>query len=310
MIINMYIIGHKNPDTDAIVCALIAADYFTQLGMEVTPIRLGELNKETEFILNYLGVQAPELKTELEQDAKICLVDHNETSQSIDNLEKYQIEWIIDHHKFSLNTSAPLNIRAESLASTASVLYKMYIENDLVISEKIAKLMICGILSDTLYFRSPTTTTIDKQIALALNEIAGFEDLEAFSLQMFDAKSDLSDFSAREIVTLDYKPFEFNGKKVNIGVMETTNPKFALDIKSDILEAMKQEKLEKGLDGILFVVVDILNEKGTAFALNEFETNMIESAFDSKKLEDNLFDIGSVVSRKKQIVPKLESYFA
>ena len=134
--------------------------------------------------------------------------------------------------------------------------------------------------------------------------------MEAFSLQMFDAKSDLSDFSAKEIVTLDYKPFEFNGKKVNIGVMETTNPKFALNIKSEILEAMKEEKQEQSLDGILFVVVDILNEKGTAFALDDFEIKMIESAFESKKLEDNLFDIGSVVSRKKQIVPKLESYFA
>lgn len=306
----MYIIGHKNPDTDAIVCALIAADYFTQLGMEVTPIRIGELNKETEFVLDKIGVKAPELKTQLEEGAKICLVDHNEASQSIDNLENYHLEWIIDHHKFSLNTATPLNIRAESLASTASVLYKMYIENDLEISEKIAKLMIAGILSDTLYFRSPTTTEIDKQIALALNEIAGFEDLEAFSLEMFDAKSDLSDFSAKEIVTLDYKPFEFNGKKVNIGVMETTNPKFALDIKSDILEAMKQEKQEQSLDGILFVVVDILNEKGTAFALDEFETNMIESAFESKKLENNLYDIGNIVSRKKQIVPNLEKYFA
>lgn len=306
----MYIIGHKNPDTDAIACALIAADFFRQLGMEVTPIRLGALNKETEFVLNHLGLQAPDLKTELEEGAKICLVDHNETSQSIDNLEKYQLEWIIDHHKFSLHTASPLNIRAESLASTASVLYKMYIENNLEISEEIAKLMICGILSDTLYFRSPTTTEIDKQIALALNEIAGFQDLEAFSLEMFDAKSDLSDFSARQILTLDYKPFEFNGKKVNIGVMETTNPKFALNMKAEILTAMQQEKTEHNLDGILFVVVDILNEKGTAFALDEFETNMIEGAFDSKKLDDNLLDIGNVVSRKKQIVPNLESYFA
>ena len=182
----------------------------------------------------------------------------------------------------------------------------MYIENNLEISEKIAKLMICGILSDTLYFRSPTTTTIDKQIALALNEIAGFEDLEAFSLQMFDAKSDLSEFSAKEILTLDYKPFDFNGKKINIGVMETTNPKFAFEMKDDLLVAMAQEKREHGLDGVLFVVVDILNEKASILLDSNFEKEIALKAFNAQEVEENIFDIGNVVSRKKQMVPTLE----
>jgi len=241
----MYIIGHKNPDTDAIVGALIAVDMFQQMGIDTTAIRLGELNKETEFVMEHFDVTPPELRLELEEDAEVCLVDHNEDAQTIDNLDRYNLMWIIDHHKFNLATAAPLNIRAEALASTASVLYKMYIENGLEISQKIAQLMIAGIISDTLYFRSPTTTEFDKKITAELNKIAKIDDLEALSLQMFDAKSDLADFTAAEIVTLDYKPFNFTGKKINIGVMETTNPKFALDMKGDILAAMKNEKFEQ-----------------------------------------------------------------
>jgi len=305
----MFIIGHKNPDTDAIVCALIAQEMFEQMGIEAQAIRLGELNKETEFVLNEFELEAPELKLELEAGSQVCLVDHNESSQSIDNLENYHLEWIIDHHKFSLNTASPLNIRAEALASTASVLYKMFIENDLEITKDIACLMLAGIISDTLFFRSPTTTDIDKQIAYELNKIAGIKDLEKFSLEMFDAKSDLSEFSAKEILTLDYKVFDFNGKKINIGVMETTNPKFAFEMKDDLLVAMAQEKREHGLDGVLFVVVDILNEKASILLDSNFEKEIALKAFNAQEVEENIFDIGNVVSRKKQMVPTLEKYF-
>jgi len=305
----MFIIGHKNPDTDAIVCALIAQEMFEQMGIEAKAIRLGELNKETEFVLNEFELEAPELKLELEAGSQVCLVDHNESSQSIDNLENYHLEWIIDHHKFSLNTASPLNIRAEALASTASVLYKMFIENDLEITKDIACLMLAGIISDTLFFRSPTTTDIDKQIAYELNKIAGIKDLEKFSLEMFDAKSDLSEFSAKEILTLDYKVFDFNGKKINIGVMETTNPKFAFEMKDDLLVAMAQEKREHGLDGVLFVVVDILNEKASILLDSNFEKEIALKAFNAQEVEENIFDIGNVVSRKKQMVPTLEKYF-
>jgi len=306
----MYIIGHKNPDTDAIVGALIAVDMFQQMGIDTTAIRLGELNKETEFVMEHFDVTPPELRLELEEDAEVCLVDHNEDAQTIDNLDRYNLMWIIDHHKFNLATAAPLNIRAEALASTASVLYKMYIENGLEISQKIAQLMIAGIISDTLYFRSPTTTEFDKKITAELNKIAKIDDLEALSLQMFDAKSDLADFTAAEIVTLDYKPFNFTGKKINIGVMETTNPKFALDMKGDILAAMKNEKFEQNLDGILFVVVDILNEEATVFLCDEFEKNLVKEVFGGEELDEELQHIGKIVSRKKQIVPKLDEYFA
>ena len=303
----MYIIGHKNPDTDAIVCALIAADYFTQLGMEVTPIRLGELNKETEFILKSLEIQAPELKTELEQGSKICLVDHNEASQAIDNLEKYQIDWVIDHHKFNLQTASPLNIRAEGLASTASVLYKMYNENNLEITEQIAKLMICGILSDTLNFKSPTTTDFDIQIMLELNKIANFEDLDMFATDMFDAKSNISNFTAREIVEMDYKTYEIGDKKISIGVVETTNTKYSLDKSQEILEVIRELKEANGLYTTIVFIVDILKEESIGICESDKEVQILMNSFkDSKQIDTNHVNIGNILSRKKQMVPAIE----
>ena len=116
----MYVYGHKNPDTDAIVAAVIAADYYNKLGVECTPIRLGELNKETQFVQKYFGFEIPELKESLEDGTTVVLVDHNEIAQSFDNLRELDIYAIIDHHKFNLQTDAPLNIRAEIIEMTGT----------------------------------------------------------------------------------------------------------------------------------------------------------------------------------------------
>jgi len=306
----MYVYGHKNPDTDAIVAAVIAADYYNKLGVECTPIRLGELNKETQFLVDHFGFEVPELMESIDDGTRVVLVDHNEIAQSFENLRELDIYAIIDHHKFNLQTDAPLNIRAEIIGSTASILYKMYEEAGLELNKQQAGMMIAAIISDTLFFRSPTTTDQDRYIVDELNQIAQIEDLEAFSLEMFDAKGDLSDYSPEEIITLDYKPFDFNGNKFTIGVMETTNPKFALDMKSELIAAQKDIKSREGLDGILFFVVDILNENSKAIVCGEFEEQTVLKAFGASVSEDGILDAGHIVSRKKQIVPKLEEFFA
>ena len=220
------IIGHKNPDTDAICSAIAMQEFMNAKGHKSQAYRLGELNKETEFVLEYANTQSPELATSFEDGSELVLVDHNEKNQTIDNIENYSLYYIVDHHKFSLETATPLYIRAESTASTCSIIAKMFEEEQLEISKKVATLMISAIISDTLYFRSPTTTQEDKDITQRLNKIARIEDLEQYSLEMFNAKSDLGDITAIEMIQLDYKEFEFNRKMYGIGVMETTNPEF------------------------------------------------------------------------------------
>ena len=303
----MYVYGHKNPDTDAIVAAIIAADYYNKLGVECTPIRLGELNKETQFLVDYFGFEVPELMESVEDGTQVVLVDHNEIAQSFDNLRELYIYAIIDHHKFNLQTDAPLNIRAEIIGSTASILYKMYEEAGLELNKQQAGMMIAAILSDTLFFRSPTTTDQDRYIVDELNQIAQIEDLEAFSIQMFDAKSNLSDFNAQDIVEMDYKTYQIDEHKISIGVVETTNTRFALDKSSEIIEVINKLKSENNLDVSFVFVVDIINEESIGICVGAKEVELLMNTFEqAKKLDDQHVNIGNILSRKKQMVPAIE----
>lgn len=303
----IYVIGHQAPDTDAIVSAIVFSEFLQLKGIEAKPVKLGDLNMETKFVLERFGANSPETVSTLPAKQDVALVDHNELSQSIENLEELNIEFIVDHHKFNFKTDAPLNIRAEKLGSTASILYKMFVENNFQISKLQASLLISAIISDTLYFRSPTTTSEDKSIVQELNKVAELENLEAFSLELFNAKSDLSALSVDEIIKLDMKKFEIAGKSIAVGVMETTNPSFALNMKDAILNRLSEIKSEDNLDGILFCIVDILNEENTTLAPSEFESNICLDIFDAKMIDDNTFNLGSLISRKKQIIPKLET---
>jgi manganese-dependent inorganic pyrophosphatase len=303
----IYVVGHKAPDTDAIVSAIVFAEFLKLKGIEAQAIKLGELNMETKFVLEKFNVYTPETLNTLNAGEKIALVDHNESAQSIDNLEALNIEYIVDHHKFNLKTEKPLNIRAEKIGSTASILYKMFVENNFEISKLNASLLISAIISDTLFFRSPTTTEQDKTIVSKLNEIAQIENLENYSLDLFNAKSDLSELSVDQIIKLDMKKFEISGKKIAVGVMETTNPDFALNLKSEIIERMNEIKSEENFDGLIFCIVDILKEQNTTFAPSEFEANICTELFNADQIDNVTFDLGSLISRKKQIIPKLET---
>ena len=303
----MYVYGHKNPDTDAIVAAVIAADYYNKLGVECTPIRLGELNKETQFLVDYFGFDVPELMESIDDGTRVVLVDHNEIAQSFENLRELDIYAIIDHHKFNLQTDAPLNIRAEIIGSTASILYKMYEEAGLELNKQQAGMMIAAIISDTLFFRSPTTTDQDRYIVDELNQIAQIEDLEAFSLEMFDAKSNLSDFSAQQIVEMDYKTYQIDDHKISIGVVETTNTRFALDKSSEIIEVINNLKSENNLDVSFVFVVDIINEESIGICVGAKEVDLLMNTFEqAQKIDEQHVNIGNILSRKKQMVPAIE----
>ena len=301
-----YIIGHLNPDTDTICSALVYEDYLTQKGEEVKAIALGHLNNETKYLFDKLGIEAPEHVHELPHGTEIILLDHNEEKQSIQNLKDLDIVEIIDHHKVKLETDKPISILVKPLGSSCSIIAEKYFRNPTIELSKInATLLLAGIISDTLFFRSPTTTQTDKNLADKLNEIAQIENLEKFSLELFDAKSDLGDMPVEEIIKLDYKVFDFGGKSYGIGVMETTNKDYGLNRKDEILAKLKEIKTADNLAGVFFSIIDILNEKNYTLTSGDEENQLFTEIFGATEQDGALF-VDKLISRKKQIVPKFE----
>ncbi|MDD2487030.1 MAG: manganese-dependent inorganic pyrophosphatase [Candidatus Gracilibacteria bacterium] len=303
------VIGHKVPDTDSIISALVFAEYLVKSGVEAKAFRLGELNNETRFIFDNVGADVPELSTGFEASSKIALVDHNEKSQTVDNIDELDLEYIVDHHKIgALSTSKPIFVRFENIGSTNTLLYKMYSEASFEISKTNAILMISAIISDTLLFRSPTTTSEDVKAIEELNKIALIDDLEGYALKMFNAKSDLGDISVGDLIKLDYKEFDVGNFKIGAGTIETTNPDYSLNRKTEIVSKMQEIKSENRLDIIILSVVDILNEKNITIISDEHDEKIVKDVFGVAS-SDNLADLGARISRKKQIIPQLTEYY-
>ena len=293
----MIVFGHKSPDTDTICSAIVMSDLQGKLGKKVKAVRLGELNKETEYALKYLNVEKPEIISEVENGQEVILVDHNEFSQSANNIENAKIKMVVDHHRICDY------YRAEPVGCTCTVLYKLYKENNVEISEKMAGLMLSAIISDTLLLKSPTKTDEDEKAVKELAQIANL-DYQTYGLEMLKAGTDLSDFSAKELIGLDCKECALSDKKAKIAQVNTADINDMMTRKAEIEETMKKDIEENGLDLFVFVITDIINSNSQAIVLGK-ETAIFEKGF-NKKLEDNTAFLPGVVSRKKQILPVLQ----
>ncbi|MFY0760126.1 manganese-dependent inorganic pyrophosphatase [Metabacillus dongyingensis] len=296
------IFGHKNPDTDTICSAIAYADLKTKLGLNAEPVRLGEVNGETQFALNAFGIETPRLvETVANEVSGVILVDHNERQQSVSDIDDVRVLEVIDHHRIAnFETSDPLYYRAEPVGCTATILNKMYKENGVSISKEIAGLMLSAIISDSLLFKSPTCTEQDIAAARELAEIAGV-DPEVYGLDMLKAGADLSDKTVAELISLDAKEFSMGNYKVEIAQVNAVDPNDVLIHKEEIEALISAVIAEKELDLFIFVVTDILINDSVALALGR-ETRAVEQAYDVK-LVDNTAVLKGVVSRKKQIVP-------
>jgi manganese-dependent inorganic pyrophosphatase len=296
------IFGHKNPDTDTICSAIAYADLKTKLGLNAEPVRLGEINGETQFALNAFGIETPRfVETVANEVSGVILVDHNERQQSVSDIDDVRVLEVIDHHRIAnFETSDPLYYRAEPVGCTATILNKMYKENGVSISKEIAGLMLSAIISDSLLFKSPTCTEQDIAAARELAEIAGV-DPEVYGLDMLKAGADLSDKTVAELISLDAKEFSMGNYKVEIAQVNAVDPNDVLIHKEEIEALISAVIAEKELDLFIFVVTDILINDSVALALGR-ETRAVEQAYDVK-LVDNTAVLKGVVSRKKQIVP-------
>ena len=295
-----FIFGHKNPDTDTITSSLVMENLEKKLGHDVEACRLGNINKETEYVLNYLGIEAPKYIESLEDGSNVILVDHNSPDESISNLDKMNILRVVDHHKIVLQTSYPLYYRAEPVGCTETILYKMYKENGVEVDKKIAGLMLSAIISDTLLLKSPTTTEEDKQTVMELAKISGL-DPEVYGLDMLKAGTDLSSFTIDEILKIDAKKINFKEVKSIVDQVNTASIPEVMKMKKDLEAGMQKVIEQEGLDLFMLVITDIVNSNSQVIALGK-NANLVEKAY-SVKLEDNTALLKGVVSRKKQIVP-------
>src|SRR5690625_1150376 len=302
------IFGHLNPDTDSICSALAYADLKEKLGENVEAVKLGPVNKETAYALEYFDVEAPRLIEKVDEDVKeIILVDHNEFQQSVSNIEDVNIVEVIDHHRIAnFETANPLYFRAEPVGCTATILKKMYEENNVDIPKNIAGLMLSAIISDSLLFKSPTCTEEDEQVAKELAEIAGV-DIDTYGLDMLKAGADISDKSISEWISMDSKEFVMGGENVEIAQVNTVDTNVIYEHQTDIEAEIEKVIEEKDLKLFLFVVTDILNSNSEVLALGEDKAK-VEEAFETT-LDDNRSLLEGVVSRKKQIVTNLTNAF-
>nr|WP_304214156.1 manganese-dependent inorganic pyrophosphatase [Fredinandcohnia onubensis] len=302
------VFGHKNPDTDTICSAIAYAELKNKLGLDAEPVRLGEINSETQYALDYFKAEAPRLVENVANEVQsVILVDHNERQQSADGLENVKIKEVIDHHRVAnFETSDPLYFRVEPVGCTATILNKLYKENNVEITKEIAGLMLSAIISDSLLFKSPTCTDEDVKAARELAEIAGV-DADSYGLEMLKAGANVSDKTAEQLVSLDSKEFSMNGNKVQIAQVNVVDPQDVLTRQSELEEVMNQQINDNGLDLFLLVITDILNNDSVGLAVGA-KTEAVEKAF-NVTLDNKTAELKGVVSRKKQVVPVLTESF-
>ena len=299
------IFGHKNPDTDTICSSMVKEILNTKNGKNNSKaVRLGPVNKETQFVLDYLGIEAPELIEKVKEGQKVIMVDHNEFSQSVDGIENAQIIGVVDHHKIgNFQTSEPLYFTCRPYGCTSTILYLDFLEKGIEIEKTEAILMLSAIISDTLLKKSPTTTKKDIKALDELAKIAGI-DIETYGLDLLKAGTDLGDLSEKQLINLDAKELVKNGTKFIIAQINAIDINEILKRKDAIEIEIEKEIKVKELQFFVLAITDILNSNSEVIVLGE-KSSIVEKAF-NKTLKDNQMFLEGVVSRKKQLLPVID----
>jgi len=316
----VYVVGHKNPDTDTVCSAIAFAHLWNKwreggnvskmmkVDAEAVPAVQGNLNPETKFVLEKFGFKAPEVITSGE-GKKLALVDHSEKAQAVDGIDKAEIVAIVDHHKIGdITTPQPILFVNLPVGCTATVVKLLYDRTGVNIPKEIAGILLSSILSDTVIFKSATTTQLDKEVAEELAKIVGIDDLKKFGVEIKSKLSDISSLSAMDIIKRDYKDFDMAGKKVGVGQIELIDLSLVKDRIDEIYNTLKKMKEEGKYAGVFLMLTDIMKE-GTELLVVTDYPQVVEKAF-GKKLEGKSVWLDGVMSRKKQVIPPLEKAFA
>ena len=305
---SVMVFGHKSPDTDSTGSPIIWAWYLKHIkNIDTEPVLLGKPNSEALFMLNYWGIKTPQIIDKLDSGSSVVIVDTNNPDELPDNINDCEIQTIIDHHKLvgGLQTKHPIDVVIRPLACTATVMIEIMGDD---ITTKMPTMIkgaaLSCILSDTLEFRSPTTTDLDISIAEKLAQDLSI-DIKSYASQLFTAKSDVSNYTDQELILMDSKKYDVGGKKLRISVMETTQPAEILKRKKSLLRAMGEIEEKEGVDQILFFVIDILKEEAILFVPNNVVKEISEKSFGKSSGGDTIV-LPGILSRKKQIIPQLK----
>ena len=298
------VFGHRNPDTDAIASAISFSYLQNELGKETEAVALGEIGEETAYALNYFGMEAPRvIETAANETNTVYLVDHNEAQQSVSDIQDVEIASVVDHHRIAnIDTANPLYYRAEPVGCTATIVLKIFKENSVTIPKNIAGLMLSAIVSDTLLFKSPTSTAEDAAAAKELATIAEV-DLDVYGLDMLKAGTNMGDKTADELIDMDAKSFPMGDKNVRIAQINVVDVEDVFSKQTQLEEAIQQTNLDNNYDLFILVVTNILDSDSVVLAIGN-PIAAVEQAF-NVKLENNKAVLKGVVSRKKQVVPQL-----
>mgnify|MGYP002476031846 FL=1 len=302
----MLVFGHLSPDTDSTGSPIIWAWFLNEV--KKTPaeaVLLGEPNTEAAFVLTHWDCPKPRIVTEIADGTPAVIVDTNNPAELPANINALDVTAIIDHHKLvgGLETKGPIDITIRPLACTATIMHSLIGKHMAQAPRFVKGLMLSCILSDTLEFRSPTTTQEDRAIAHALADDLGV-DMGELASAMFAAKSDVSAFSDAELLRMDSKNYEVGGKKFRVSVLETTSPEQILSRKDSLMTSMDSVATEDGADQVLLFVVDILREEATMLVPNDLTRTVAEKSFGAFVTGDTVV-LPGVMSRKKQIIPVL-----
>ena len=300
------VFGHKSPDTDSTGSPILWAWYLNEVkGVDARAVLLGEPNSEAAFMLERWNLPKPEIVEDVADDTPCVVVDTNNPAELPANIANADLQAIIDHHKLAggLETKGPIDITVRPLACTATIMLDLMGDNAAGMPDWAKGAALTCILSDTLEFRSPTTTDHDRATAEQLARDLSI-DIGDYAAQMFAAKSDVSAFSDAELIRMDSKEYTVDGTAFRVSVLETTAPQMVLDRKDSLMEAMKTVAAEDGVDQVLLFVVDILREEATLLVPNDLVRTVAEKSF-GVSAEGDTAVLPGVMSRKKQIIPNL-----
>ena len=302
------VVGHKNPDSDAIFSAISLAHLKSQQGQSAIAIALGKPNPETQFALDFFKLEAPQIMLKV-ANRKVILVDHNTYSQAPDDIKQAEIVGIVDHHSLGdISTEKPIEVLIKPVGSTNTIIWQLYQLAGIHIPPSIAGVMLTAILSDTLAFRSPTSTESDQIAAKSLASIAGVENLQQYAQQMFLAgEVDLKTASIDSLLQRDFKRFEMSGNKVGIAQLSAFNFEQLKERQNDFYKEMQKLIHQQGYQTLVLVLTDVQN-MGSEVVLAGAHQDEIAKAF-NMTLQNHSGWAAGVMSRKKQVVPLIEMVF-
>ncbi len=297
---NVLVFGHQNPDNDAVMSAVVLSQLLNQVeyaGNTYEACALGALPAESAKLLADAGVAEPRQIGSVEEGQLVLLTDHNESAQSVEGLKSATVFGVVDHHRIGdFETAGPLYYLAFPWGSSCTIVTKVAQMLGIELTDVQAKLLLSAMMTDTLMLKSPTTTDVDRTVAAQLGGQVGVDPVK-FGMEVFLTRPSGS-FTAAEMVGNDIKMFEPAGKKLLIGQYETVDKSRALGMIDEIREAMRAYAAEKGADGIVLCVTDIM-EEGSQVLL-EGDTESAQKGLSISDEHDGVWMPG-VLSRKKQV---------